>query len=485
MTLCPSVYTFDSAEFVTGAYSLGIVHATGYPLYLLLAKLFTLSLPIGDIAFRVNLFSAICGALGLAVLRRVAYFMTGSTRAAFLGTAFLGISYPFWSEAVVAEVYTLHVFFLSSILGLTLYWRSTGKVGAFIALGLVMGLSFGNHMSTILIVPGVAYLVWETIRYKHIPMPGFDVWIRTGVASLVGPLTYLYLPLRYAANPALNYAALVGVDLNTFKGIFWMVRGTMFTNSMFNYTLAEIPEESWQFLALLWQTFLGVGLILAAAGFLNMWKRDKPLLLALSLIFMANVIFYVNYRVFDKETMFLPVFMTASLWIAVGTSTLLHKIGEGIPRQVVFWALVGILISSFVLVYPRVNLKNNWITRQFAQEVFQQAPTDALIVGGWIDITPLVYLQVVENQRPDLMLFDYGLYILGRQSILQESGMSLQTSRQIAYNEIRLEVANQLSLGRPAFSLGDNPILEPAFDQAAVSQWLYAITPLDYERLRP
>src|SRR5438105_3531321 len=61
-TMVPTLYTLDSAELATGVATLGIVHAPGYPLYLVIAHLFTL-LPIGDIAFRVNLFSALCLAL--------------------------------------------------------------------------------------------------------------------------------------------------------------------------------------------------------------------------------------------------------------------------------------------------------------------------------------------------------------------------------------------------------------------------------------
>src|SRR5262245_37911583 len=66
-TLAPSLLFDDSAEFQTIAYTLGIGHPTGYPIYVLLAKLFTF-LPVGDIAYRVNLFSAFCAALTVGVV---------------------------------------------------------------------------------------------------------------------------------------------------------------------------------------------------------------------------------------------------------------------------------------------------------------------------------------------------------------------------------------------------------------------------------
>ncbi len=484
-TLCPSVYTFDSAEYVAGAYSLGIVHATGYPLYLMLAKLFTLIVPLGDIAYRVNLFSALCGALSLVILRRVAHIITGSASAAFLGTALFGVSYPFWSMALVAEVYTLHILFLCSILWMVLHWRATGQEKYLIALALTLGLSFGNHMSTILIVPGVVNLVWETLKHKHVPFPPLLTWIAVFIAFSVTLLTYLYLPIRYAADPALNYATLIGVDLSTFKGIIWWVRGSMFADSMFSYPLVDIPNETWRFLQLLWRSFLGFGPIVAALGFMEIWKRDRSLALTLSLIFAVNVIFYINYRPVDKETMFLPAFVIISLWIAAGLCGLQSRLSVGIPQQALSWFVGVLLIVTLILVFPQADLSDNWITRQYAEAVFKQAPQEAFIIGWWIDILPLKYLQIVEGQRQDITLFDYGLFNIGQESLLQERGFSKPSSWRIANQAIRQEITNQIAAGRPTFSLGRNTILEPAFKFETVSEWLYSITPANHKILPP
>ncbi|MEL7236793.1 MAG: DUF2723 domain-containing protein, partial [Chloroflexota bacterium] len=60
ITVAPTIHAYhlDSAEFVIGAHTLGIVHSPGYPLYLMIAKGFTW-LPFGSIALRVNLLSAL------------------------------------------------------------------------------------------------------------------------------------------------------------------------------------------------------------------------------------------------------------------------------------------------------------------------------------------------------------------------------------------------------------------------------------------
>ncbi len=68
-TLAPSVVTLfdDSLEFQLVTYQLGIAHPTGYPLYTSLGKLFTF-LPFGDVAYRVNLMSAVFGAAAIALV---------------------------------------------------------------------------------------------------------------------------------------------------------------------------------------------------------------------------------------------------------------------------------------------------------------------------------------------------------------------------------------------------------------------------------
>jgi hypothetical protein len=483
-TLCPTVYTFDSAEFAAGVYTMGIVHETGYPLYLMLAKLFTLLVPVGDFAYRVNMFSALCAALSLVVVRRLALTISGSSWAAWVSTAMLGVSYPFWSEALVAEVYTLHILFLSTILLLSMRWRATGSARFLVLLGLALGLSFGNHMSTILSVPGLAFLAWDSLK-RHRQSVSTGSWLAAGAAWLAGPLTYLYLPLRFAANPALNIAAVTGLDLGTARGILSMVRGEMFSDWMFAYSLPQIPYETWSFLVLLWQTFLGFGSILAAVGLWDLWKRDRPLALGLGLIFAGNAVFYINYLAFDKDTMFLPAFLVLSLWMAQGLRALHDRLqGTGSERSV-SGAAALLVAAMLVLNYPRVDLSNNWITRQYAEAVLKQVSPGALIVGAWIEITPLEYLQIVEGQRPDVTLFDYGLYIQSRTAALVSRGLPLSEARRIPRNEIRRVISDQLSKGRPAYSLDKNTIVLPAFELVPVSDWHYAIQPVTYEGLRP
>ena len=67
ITLRPDVGgTEDSPKFQLVGHVLGTAHSPGYPLYVVLTHLFT-RVPIGILAWRVNLFSAVCGALACAI----------------------------------------------------------------------------------------------------------------------------------------------------------------------------------------------------------------------------------------------------------------------------------------------------------------------------------------------------------------------------------------------------------------------------------
>ena len=119
-TLAPTVLPGDAGEFQFAAPLLGVAHPTGYPLYILLGKLWTLLLPWGDLAHRMNLFSAFWAALAVALVYLVAQQLTGRPVIAAVAALTLAFSRTFWAQAVVAEVYALHSFFVAAILYLAL-----------------------------------------------------------------------------------------------------------------------------------------------------------------------------------------------------------------------------------------------------------------------------------------------------------------------------------------------------------------------------
>ena len=115
VTLCPTVYWDDAGELIAACYTLGIPHPPGHPLYVLIGKVFTL-IPIGSVAWRVNLMSAVFGALSCLLLYRVISDRLDENAwkpvAALGGAFFFAFAPTVWEQATVAETTTLHVSFM-------------------------------------------------------------------------------------------------------------------------------------------------------------------------------------------------------------------------------------------------------------------------------------------------------------------------------------------------------------------------------------
>ena len=158
----------DDGLFVLSSYFLGIEHPPGYPLFTLLGKLFT-RLPFGSVAYRVHLASALFGALSCGALWICARALIEGRLPAYLAAFGLGVSPVFWSQSIIAEVYTLNTFFFLVLVYLGLRVcppgletgvpRENRRILPWMAL--IFGLSLSNHWPLMLLVaPAFAVLLW-------------------------------------------------------------------------------------------------------------------------------------------------------------------------------------------------------------------------------------------------------------------------------------------------------------------------------------
>lgn len=163
-TLAPDILFGDSGEFQILAVTGGLSHATGYPVYLLIAKLFTF-LPFGNIAARVNFVSAFFGAIAIGEVFLIARML--GTRRVFscIGALALMLSPIFWSQSIIAEVYTISAAFFAAFLLCILLWRQ-GRDSKWLAAGGLLGaLCLGLHHTVILTLPIVlVYLILTKAR---------------------------------------------------------------------------------------------------------------------------------------------------------------------------------------------------------------------------------------------------------------------------------------------------------------------------------
>lgn len=409
----PTIYNLDSAELTTAAATGGIVRATGYPLYLILGNLWS-RLPLGDVGFRLNLFSAFNGALTLALAERVLRRWGVGLWAALGALGLLATSTFFWGMALIAEVYTLHTALMAGLILALLRWKERSSPGRLALVGLIGGLSMGNHAATALLVPGALLFVAfsaplrRTLHWRNLSL--------AALAALVGLSVYLYLPWRYAAQPAFNYAgtydanlAFQAADLSTWEGIWWLISGQTFAGQMFAYRGAELWGEAARFGAQLSRSFFALGIGPGLLGLYWMVKRKSGEALMLVSMFAASAAFYIGYRVIDKETMFLPAYLVWALWIGYGYQVLLDWVAEAQEERPGLWArrvlqaaLVGLVLIAGAWNWSLVDLSNDRSARILGETILREVEPDAILFGWWDTVPVVEYLQLVEGKRPDV-----------------------------------------------------------------------------------
>ena len=400
----------DSSELITAAYYLGVGHSPGYPTWMLLAHPFS-RLPIGDVAFRVNFMTALCGAVAVALLYLVYARIARSRPAGAIAALTFAFSPTFWDQTTEGEVYTLHVCFAAIIILIALAWRRTGSDRWLYLLSWVVGISLGNHALTALMIPALLYLVWAERGRRFFTLP------RVGVCFgllLLGLSIYAYEPIRATANPPphLNNPHSVADmwDQLTAPG----ARASMFDRGLL-VPLIRARNNMMQLL----RKFTLPGCALALLGIGLLWRRDRRLAVFLLLIALFDVAYAMNFSIFDIYIYYLPLHMVWAAFIAVGAAGAIGFAGHlmsRIPASVVsprpawrYGPAAALLMALPAVLFfenlPRVDGRQDYGSERLARAVFKQAEPNALVLADWWTIAPMGYLKYIEGQRNDLIMF--------------------------------------------------------------------------------
>jgi hypothetical protein len=411
-TLAPTIYNLDSAELTTAAATGGITRATGYPLYLILGRLWS-AIPIGDVGYRMNLLSAFNGAITIALAERILRRLDVGIVASFGSLGLLACAPYFWALSLIAEVYTLHTALMAGLILLLLRWAEQPSLRRLALVGLLGGLGLSHHAMTVLLIPGCAWYVLTVAPRRVVTAQAL---LTVVVAGLAGFSVYLYLPLRYAAAPAFNYAGLYdargvfqAVDLRTADGLWWLISGRSFSGLMLAYTGPGLGHEVRQYGIYLFQAFFAIGIGPGLLGSAVLLRRNWRLGGMLLLMFAVNAAFYIDYRAVDKQTMFLPTYLIWALWLGVGYQWLLNWLQASRQQLSPQWSIhllqavvVGAVVVAITWNWRLVDLSDDWSTRTRAEAILHQAEPGALIFGWWGTVPAIQYLQLVEGQRPDV-----------------------------------------------------------------------------------
>ncbi|MCA9980015.1 MAG: DUF2723 domain-containing protein, partial [Anaerolineales bacterium] len=408
LTLGRTVGQADTFEFQVVVPQLGIVHPTGYPLYLLLGKLWTLLIPVGQVAWRLNVGTAVYALLTAAILYLLSQRLLSPakppllpTTAALAATFAFALSPTFWSQAIAAEVYTLHNFFVALILLLTLQTILTPPptlTPAFVLLAFLLGLGLTNHLTTVILFPAVGlallFRLWAD-------WPGWGAVARLlakmALAFALPLALYAYLPLRWQAvnNEPMGLGRFVGwVTGSQFQGALqlraWLADPTRYE------VLGRLFLAEWSW----W------GLALAGLGLVFLARRNGRVALILAVTWLGFAFYALNYYVPDLNVFLLPAHLVTAVFLAAGLVALV--LWTPLHRQNAAVGLLPLLLllplgADVVQTWPQVDQSQQTALVQWGTAVLDLplAP-EALILADSEKIAPLYYLQQAEGVRPDL-----------------------------------------------------------------------------------
>jgi hypothetical protein len=411
-TLVPGPTFGDWAEMQYVPAQLAIPHPTGYPLYVLVGKLFSL-IPIGSVAWRAELLSAVAaaGAAGTAVLIAgrlgVRPILAGAAGLSLAATGTL------WLEATYSEMNGLHLLLVAALLHRALVWRAERRDRDLLIGALLAGLTLSNHLLAITVVPFIVLFVLVDARSRLRERP--ILIAQAALLGLLGLTPYLFIPLRALAGPASIYGRFL-----TWDGLTSLVPGADFRRDM-HFTSGESLAAAWRAVPAVVAQFeershpvFVFGALLGAG---TLFVRNAWIGLLLTLIVAANVFFYANY-VGDLEHYLLVSWLIASVTLGVLAEWIVERLERRLPQLA---EEPGPAVLALVL--PVVLLVNHWGTydqsgndsgERFAQSVFAALPADAVLLSYWDSLTNLSYVHCIEGVRPDVRLraFDPAARIL-------------------------------------------------------------------------
>lgn len=411
-TLMPGIAFGDWAEMQVVPHVLGIAHPTGYPTYILLAWATELA-PIGSVAFRANLLSAFCISGAMALVTAISLRLAVRPLIAIAAGLAFGFVATVWAAATVAEVNPLHVLFAALLLWLALAWQERPIARNLALGGLVIGLSLGNHLLTVVIAPFVAAFTLWTGRAEF---RSRRVLLLAGPAMvLLGLTVYLYIPIRAVMDPPLAYN-----HPTTLEGVLFLVTGEQF-RGQFGFLSGDGPAR---FLAAL-PDLAGLVAdratpILPIAGVVGLGllvRRRPPFGLLCVGALVGSVYAYSNYLRLEHYL------LVPFLILAIGLAVALEEVAGRSPAPDVDSAstrfqvarlrgpvavAVGLALAVGLAVtnWRDADRSGDHSGSDYAAQVMTALPPGAAILSEWDLSTPLWYAQLVDAARPDVTVID-------------------------------------------------------------------------------
>lgn len=401
----------DDGLFLMSSVTFGVSHPPGYPLHTLLGWL-AAHLPISTPAMRVHMLSGLLGALSCGVLGWIIVRRTGSLIAGCTAALAYGVSEHFWSQAILAEVYTLNTLFFFAILALCQEAAASPSRRLLAAAATLYGMSLANHWP-LMVLATPALVLTVACRWREIFA---NVHILLGAVLAGAILPYGWMVWRSNQDPLISFYG----PLRTWHDVVFYVgrKGYSGVEASATAGWADKFQFAGYVLRETVKALTPVGACLAVAGLIKQWRAGWRAPLSGEVIaFVASGLLLAFLLGFDYDFLRIAVFRPYPL-VAYGLLAL--WLGAGAA-----WALDGLrirqptlvpILGAALLVIPLFLTLTNWPVNNRSRDNFADRharllmklvePESALLLYGDTDTGPVGYLHVVEGLRPDVSLYN-------------------------------------------------------------------------------
>lgn len=422
-----SIYGGDSGELVAAAFTGGIAHPPGYPLYMFLGNLAG-RIPWGAVAWRVGFLSSLPYSLSLIFLGKTVNVLTKRRILVVLVMLTAALLYPNWLYAIVPEVFGIYAFFSSVLLYLAIRLIATKETKYLYWLSFISGLSLTHHHMIFILIGVIAAsysrLIWGLTRLH--PMR----WGRMIAVFTLGFLVYLYAPIASSANPPFDWehpASLGGFIRLVTRASYGSFRASYATGeSVMDRILGVATVFHFTGEDFGWYGMMGIGIGIVVV--MLRFKSYYPLLLGYPAALLA-FFFYAGFPVGSEfalgtlERFMVVLYQQYALLYGLGIWGALVGIDFVWRRYRFHRELLGIAIGAVTLLgfllpvrlfftnYPRLrDIRNDRTMETLADDILRSVPDGAILsLDTDTSINAVAHAYYVLGKRPDIVFMSFPL----------------------------------------------------------------------------
>jgi hypothetical protein len=417
VTCAPAILWQDGGRFVYRIWhndiqgKLGL--ALAHPLYIMIG-IAVKHIPLGELAYRINLISAVFGAVAVANVFLLLRLWVGKSVPAAIAAIAFALSHTFWFHTSIAEIYTLYIALLTGELIMLLVYVQSNRVSYLYWLGLLNGLAIANHMFAS--IPLLCYVVYFVmlLAKKRI---GFGHLAIVVLLWMIGASPYEYLIIRNI----IRSGDFTGTVLSAAFGSGWQW-------SVLNTSISI--KMVWENIIFILLNFPTPNVLLLFVGLFGLYKYC-PAKAFSNIVLVLLVFFFLfafRYTVPDRYTFFMPFYCMASVLVGLGVYVVHKRINSKVfVCLVLIFAFLPIPVYAVVPIVAEktgfslgtkreLPYRNEyryflcpWKTGyrgadRFANEALAMAENNAIIYADSTVAYALLYVQEVKGKRPDVKI---------------------------------------------------------------------------------